>query len=210
MSGGGGPYTAVGLATLDANGAIVASSEGFRALVGRTEAELAGLSHCDLVHADDKDAVDAAFHAVVEAGAPTAPVEARYTRPDGSPIPVDLRFDGLQPSAGSEPQVLVHVTMADDATSGGFFGTVFARAPVSLSIILPDGTFGHVNEAGCELTGYPEEELMGELVTKVIHPDSVAHALDVLGALVTGDAQHARVELKILRKDGGLRDVEIA
>ncbi|HZQ86030.1 MAG TPA: diguanylate cyclase [Acidimicrobiales bacterium] len=210
MPGGGGPYTAVGLATLEATGAIVASSAGFRALVGRTEAELDGLAHGDLVHPDDKDRVAAAFHTVVDAGAPTTPAEARYTKPDGSSVPVDLRFDGLQRPAGSGLQVLVHVTMADDATSGGFFGTVFARAAVSLAIIMPDGTFGHVNEAGCELTGYPENELMGELVTKVLHPDSVAHAVDVLGALLTGGTRHAMVELKILRKDGGLRDVEIA
>jgi diguanylate cyclase (GGDEF)-like protein/PAS domain S-box-containing protein len=81
---------------------------------------------------------------------------------------------------------------------------------VSLSIIAPDATFAAVNDAGCTLTGYSEEELVGSPVTMVIHPDSAAEAIEVLGALATGTEEHARVELKILRKDGSLRDVEIA
>src|SRR5690242_9729679 len=44
----------------------------------------------------------------------------------------------------------------------------------------------------------------------VIHPDSGAHAIEVLADLVTGRAEHARVELKLVRKDGSLRDAEIS
>ena len=195
---------------MDARGVILSSNAGFRALVGRTETELDGLVHLALLHADDKERVDAAFRVVAEGNESAAPIEARYAKPDGSALVVGIRFDGLQRAGNSEPLVLVHVTMVDDATSGSFFGTVFARAPVSMSIILPDGTFGHVNEAGCELTGYDEDELIGEQVTKVIHPDSAAHAVEVLGALAVGETDHARVELKILRKDGLEREVEIA
>ena len=90
------------------------------------------------------------------------------------------------------------------------FGAVFARVQLSLAVINLDGTFEHVNEAGCRLVGYPESELLGQPVTMVIHPDSGAHAIEVLGDLIAGKEEHARVELKLVRKDGSLRDAEIS
>lgn len=98
----------------------------------------------------------------------------------------------------------------NEGNGSEIFGAVFARVPVSLSVIKLDGTFEHVNEAGCQLVGYTEAELVGQPVTMVIHPDSGAHALEVLSDLITGKEQHARVELKIVRKDGSLRDAEIS
>jgi diguanylate cyclase (GGDEF)-like protein/PAS domain S-box-containing protein len=197
------------LATVGQAGAFLTSNAVFRDAVGRSVAELSGLVHCDLVSDDDKARVDDAFRAVADGHQRSVALSARYWRPDGTTIAVELAFEALDSGDEAPAQILVQAVNLI-ARDREFFGTVFDRAPVSLAIISPDGTFAHVNEAGCELTGYSEEELSGALVTLVIHPESVGPAVDVLGALLTGNEQHARLELKILRRDGSQRDVEIA
>jgi diguanylate cyclase (GGDEF)-like protein/PAS domain S-box-containing protein len=99
---------------------------------------------------------------------------------------------------------------ANEGDGSEIFSAVFARVPLCLAVINLDGTFEHINEAGCQLVGYSEAELVGQPVTMVIHPDSGAHAIEVLSDLVTGKEEHARVELKLVRKDGSLRDAEIS
>ena len=44
--------------------------------------------------------------------------------------------------------------------SEDLFRSAFSYSPVAMCLTLPDGRFGKVNKALCELLGYPEEELL--------------------------------------------------
>lgn len=71
----------------------------------------------------------------------------------------------------------------------------------------PNGTFRHVSEALCRVSGYGKEELIGQNYKILIHPDSHADSIQFEEALKTGETW--RGELKSRTHNGGFYWEEI-
>ena len=90
------------------------------------------------------------------------------------------------------------------------FDAMIHQAPVSM-YILNGWSYSYVNQHFCELVGYSEEEILSDGITleNLIHPEDLPVIQE---RILNGDDvqdSHARYQVRIYRKDGELRHVEI-
>ena len=80
--------------------------------------------------------------------------------------------------------------------------TPFPEGKLIVSVVDLDGNITHANKAFVEMSGYQENELIGELHSILRHPDmpKAAYA-DLWQKMAKGEKWHG--DLKNLRKDGG-------
>jgi diguanylate cyclase (GGDEF)-like protein/PAS domain S-box-containing protein len=78
----------------------------------------------------------------------------------------------------------------------------FMSAPIGMAVIELDGTFVQVNPALCDLTGYPQHELLGLRVKDIAHPDDYQEQVDLMGRLLSGDIVSYTVEKRYTRRSG--------
>ena len=82
---------------------------------------------------------------------------------------------------------------------------VFELAPVGMCYIDMDLRFTKVNQKLCEITGYPEAEMIGMTVARLTHPDDLeTHEANLANYLQLG-APTYQMEKRYLRKDGSVR-----
>jgi diguanylate cyclase (GGDEF)-like protein/PAS domain S-box-containing protein len=95
----------------------------------------------------------------------------------------------------------------------------FDAAPVALAVMAPDGLCVRVNQALCELLGYPAEHLLGETYRSLTHPDDLRLDDEAVAMLVErgrgpsiekryrhadGHLIWARVTATLIRDAGGM------
>jgi PAS domain S-box-containing protein len=80
-------------------------------------------------------------------------------------------------------------------------------APIT---IFRDGENIYVNRAAAEATGRTIEELMKVGPIETIHPDDRAKALESIMMLERGEKMRGRLEIRILRKDGSVRWIDVS
>jgi len=78
------------------------------------------------------------------------------------------------------------------------FGTV----PVALAITAPDGRCVRVNQALCDLLGYPEEQLLGNTYRSLTHPDDAPLDEQAMVALLSADGPGPAVEKRFRHAEG--------
>ncbi len=91
--------------------------------------------------------------------------------------------------------------------TGQWFRTL--AETTSTAIFVYRDTFLYVNRACAELTGYDAAELLGLEVWRIVHPEFQAAARERVRARLAGGPTTPSWELKIVRKDGAERWVEI-
>jgi len=76
-----------------------------------------------------------------------------------------------------------------------------------IQMVEPDGRFAFVNRKWREVLRYSEEEVSGLTLFDVIHPDSMAHCMDLFQKVIAGETVD-NIEAKFIAKDGTLINVE--
>jgi PAS domain S-box-containing protein len=82
------------------------------------------------------------------------------------------------------------------------FQTVFERAAVGLASITPQGNWEKVNQALCAMLGYAPEELIGQPLRELSHPEERGADQERLARLLSGQEQLYDREARMRRKDG--------
>jgi PAS domain S-box-containing protein len=67
-----------------------------------------------------------------------------------------------------------------------------------------------VNPMLCKISGYDEEDLLGKDFRQFIHQESMQPVLERYSRLVGGDDIHVPREVKFIRKDGEVRDIDVS
>lgn len=78
---------------------------------------------------------------------------------------------------------------------------IFEQSAIGMSISLPTGEVT-ANQAFCKMLGYSPDELVGTTWREHTHPDDVEASAREVEALMSGAKQSARLEKRLLRKDG--------
>jgi diguanylate cyclase (GGDEF)-like protein/PAS domain S-box-containing protein len=78
----------------------------------------------------------------------------------------------------------------------------FDEAPVALAVTALDGRCLRVNQALCDLLGYPAEGLLGTTYRTVTHPDDVHLDQEAMAVLAAGDGRGPAIEKRYRRADG--------
>jgi diguanylate cyclase (GGDEF)-like protein/PAS domain S-box-containing protein len=82
------------------------------------------------------------------------------------------------------------------------FRRAFDDSQVGMALVSIGGRLQRVNQALCEITGYPEEELLGKSFGEITHPDDVEADLEALRELVEGERYGYRTEKRYIHAEG--------
>jgi diguanylate cyclase (GGDEF)-like protein/PAS domain S-box-containing protein len=82
------------------------------------------------------------------------------------------------------------------------FRMAFNNASMGMLIVNRDGMIQEVNDAGHDMLGYTRHDLIGEPVSKIIHPEDVVHSLEYRNKLYSGELEHYRIQKRYLHKNG--------
>jgi PAS domain S-box-containing protein len=78
----------------------------------------------------------------------------------------------------------------------------FEQAAVGIAHIAPDGRFLRVNQGLCEITGYPEEELLSRSMQEITDPEDLPADLAMQDKVLNGQIQTYTLEKRYIRKEG--------
>ena len=82
------------------------------------------------------------------------------------------------------------------------FRAAFGSAAVGVALISIDGRYLQVNPKMCEITGYSEEELVGESFENITHPDDLRRDHEGVRRLLSGETRYFYSEKRYLHKSG--------
>lgn len=90
------------------------------------------------------------------------------------------------------------------AASEERFLSIFRSAASGIKVMDLVGTILETNPAFQVMTGYSERELVAMHFYDIVHPDDLSRALDAFNRLKTGRQPYARLQHRILSKDGSV------
>ncbi|HRF65410.1 MAG TPA: PAS domain S-box protein [Ignavibacteria bacterium] len=129
---------------------------------------------------------------------------------DGREFPVYLSTSILKNDSG---KAAAHIGIASDITerkkaeeavkqSEKRFQDLYDSAPDMYFSISPTGRVKSVNRFGSEYLGYTSDELIGNEVWKVVHPDDRELVIERISEIFSKKLESAKLEFRKLRKDG--------
>ena len=162
-----------------------------------------------LVHPDDRGfvggAVDDALNGKLREN------EYRIVRPGGEVRVLRSRrhgrldADGQVCSLFGTNQDITELRIAQGAhrEAQELFETAFADAPIGIALVSLEGQWLKVNRSLCELTGYPEQELLERTFQDITHPEDLDTDLEHIRALLAGEIPAYQMEKRYVRREGG-------
>lgn len=82
------------------------------------------------------------------------------------------------------------------------FRESFENSAIGMALVAPDGRWLKVNKQVCEITGYPEKELLTKTFQDITHPDDLDLDLDNLQSLIEGRISSYQMEKRYYHKYG--------
>lgn len=92
----------------------------------------------------------------------------------------------------------------DQVEALALFETVYAGAPIGVTLVSPDGHNVQSNPAFEEMLGYTSEEFAAMTIRDYTHPDDVDRNMDLFNDMMAGNRDFFRLEKRYFRKDGEL------
>jgi diguanylate cyclase (GGDEF)-like protein/PAS domain S-box-containing protein len=93
-------------------------------------------------------------------------------------------------------------------TADQHMDSVFAEAPIGMSITSLTGTLMRVNRKLCEISGRSESELVGSNFQTFVHPDDALTDQEQIVELYTGARASYQVRKRYFNRSGGIRWLE--
>lgn len=136
--------------------------------------------------------------------------ESWVRRRNGEVFPVAVNVSALRDEQG---RVVRHVALCSDISerkareialreSEKRFRDIMEFAPIGMVIVDLDGRLLRVNQALCDIFGYPREELEGLRMEQLTPADDLAHDLAMRRKLLDGSLAVARSEKRYTHHDG--------
>jgi PAS domain S-box-containing protein len=137
-------------------------------------------------------------------------VELEALRSDGALVPVELTLarldDGAEPTFVGFVRDMSERRQTLQALRGAqeVFELAFSNAPIGMALVSPDGRWLQVNDAICEMTGYPREVLLTKSFQDITHPEDLDADLDQVRRMLAGEISTYDMEKRYIRADGSL------
>jgi len=82
------------------------------------------------------------------------------------------------------------------------FTLAYARAPIGMVLLTPDGRITETNQAFQQMLGYTQQELLAGDSAPFTHPDDIALTRNFFASLIAGPHNTGSIEKRYLRKSG--------
>jgi PAS domain S-box-containing protein len=92
--------------------------------------------------------------------------------------------------------------IAQPSTAEETFRRAFEYTGVGMVLVGTDGCLFQVNQAACEMFGYPAEELVTKTFQELTHPDDLEVGVELFQDILAGRRDHGWLEKRYVRKDG--------
>ena len=180
------------------DGTLLFASHSIERLLGFTPAELVGHPGFERVHPDDLLRVHAALRDIIANPGTPAGLELRWRHKDGS-----WRYiDGVAVDRLAEPAVGAIVVNFRDVSerrtaeaalrdSEERYRTLVEGVRDIIFALSPEGTISSLNPAFETITGWRREAWVGQPFERLVHPEDLPLALELLGRVVRGELRPA-------------------
>ncbi len=91
-----------------------------------------------------------------------------------------------------------------DGALGDAFGDAFDQSPIGLAVVALDGTWLRVNQAICDLVGYPAADLLSRTFQELTHPDDVDDDVGLAREVIAGSRSTYSLDKRYLHRDGSI------
>jgi diguanylate cyclase (GGDEF)-like protein/PAS domain S-box-containing protein len=82
------------------------------------------------------------------------------------------------------------------------FRSAFDHAPIGMAMVTTDGKWVEVNRSLCEITGYPESEMLATDYQSITHPEDLQRFENSIRQLVSGEITAFQLEKRYINKRG--------
>jgi two-component system NarL family sensor kinase len=180
-------------------------------ILGYSVEELAGgrAVWMELVHPDDRSAVQTEIDRVVGTRAP-AHSEYRVRTKSGRYLLIKDRGYSYADHHGKLSRIAGFITDITEQkraeeelrASEERFRHAFAHAATGMFVTNLEGRFLEVNRAFCEITGYTEEELTATDYRAITHAEDLPRNIHLIRRMLAGEIPSFVIEKRYVRKDG--------
>jgi PAS domain S-box-containing protein len=186
-------------------------NETYSALYGRPpETSSSWQWWIDSIHPEDRERTASGLRAAVDGEATSWASEYRFRRVDGQWAYIyDRAYIARDPSGAAwrvigAMQDLSERKRADAALreSEERFRRVFEEGPLGLALVGKDYRFLKVNSEFCQMTGYPEEELVQKTFADITHPEDIPASVAITQRLFQRNIPLFRMQKRYVKKNG--------
>jgi diguanylate cyclase (GGDEF)-like protein/PAS domain S-box-containing protein len=201
---------------VDAEGCITFVNRAAEAQTGYTREQMLGRNAHDLLHHTREDGTpyprsECPVSHVRTSGEACRGADELFWRADGTSYPIEY---SSSPLLEGDRVVGAVVTVADIterkraeqqlAAAEARFHRAFSGAPVGILFVSLDATVLDVNDAYCELLNRPRDQLLGQPVRQLMHPDDYPVCIEAVRGILDGRCESVRLEMRYLSPDGQL------
>jgi len=209
----------IGMALTSATGQFMLTNQALCQLLGYSKEELAEMKFADITHPDDLADSDAKRQELAVGMDSVVHWEKRYLHADGHAVWVQMN---VAPVRDSEGKISYHLSQVQDITdrreaqallaaSEQRWKLTFEAAPTGVGLVnVESGRLLTVNQAGCDMLGYSEQELLTMTLRDLTFPDDREASIARLRQVITGEIPSSHAKLRILRKDGSIGDALVS
>jgi diguanylate cyclase (GGDEF)-like protein/PAS domain S-box-containing protein len=135
-------------------------------------------------------------------------LELSAVRRNGTQFPVELSFSTLETSHGTRFNVFVHDISERRSSEHALqeanqrFRSAFDDAAIGMAIVSPEGRWLRANRALSELTGYPQDQLVGMGFADITHPDDLPKDIHALQEMIDGQRDRFQTEKRYFHAEG--------
>src|SRR2546426_127899 len=180
------------------DGTLLFASHSIERLLGFAPAELVGHPGFERVHPDDAPRLHAALRDIITSPGTPASLELRWRHKDGSWRHIDaVAVDRLaEPAVGAIVVNFRDVSERRTAEaalreSEERYRTLVEGVRDIIFALSPEGTIASLNPAFETITGLRREEWVGQPFERLVHPEDLPLALELLGRVVRGELRPA-------------------
>ena len=197
--------------SMDEDGNIVEWSSQAERDFGWSRAEAIGRPLAEkILPADDREHYEPGLQRMLEGDHRVLGrrIEVTAARRNGIRFPVELSFSTLKTSKGLRFNAFVHDISerrrSEEALNQANqrFRSAFDDAGIGMAIVSLEGRWLRANRALAELTGYPQDQLVGMGFQDITHPDDLPKDFNALQEMIDGVRDRFQTEKRYIHADG--------
>lgn len=195
---------------LGPDGAFLYTNSAWREAMGYTEEEISSMNLLDVLHPESMMCCQDRFERLKQ-GESLSCIQFKFVAKSGETIHLSgdcgsIIKDGEAISTRGIFRNVTEMARAEEAlrASEARYQTLYENAPDINTTINPSGEIMSINRIGARMLGYAVDELVGESVAKIVHPEDQAAVFAYSEKKFKDPLLDNGIEYRCIRKDGSI------
>ena len=192
------------------DGSFIYTNSAWRKTMGYTEQEVQSLNLLDVLHPESRMCCQDRFARLLN-GETLTRIDFKFLTRSGETVHLagdcgSIIKDGAAISTRGIFKDITETIKAEEAlrASEARYQALYENAPDIYTTINPTGEILSINHTGATVLGYEINELIGESVTKVIHPEDQRTVFEHVEKQFSAPTVDNGIEYRKIRKDGSI------